>query len=293
MQSGNYVLSIDKNKNTSDTNILLWTKANIAYRRFQISYQNNGYYKIKNEGSGLYLSVAGQSGNSGANVEQSSVGTLWQILPDGNDSYYIVPQTSSTSCLDLQTGVIAAGKNIALWNYNLGKAQRWHLLQASTPTQTTKATISGQTVPATMNQGHSFSIRGTISSGEKLSSVTVGVYDTNGKMRIGKTVSPNVSSYDLRNVDTAIKFSALTAGGYRYKVIANTASGTTVLINTAFMVLSSQRTVADGTYMISNIQNDNYSLSVDGNKKAAGTNILLWTKANIAYRKFKFAEISF
>ena len=85
-----------------------------------------------------------------------------------------------------------------------------------------------------MNQGHSFSIRGTISSGEKLSSVTVGVYDTNGKMRIGKTVSPNVSSYDLRNVDTAIKFSALTAGGYRYKVIANTASGTTVLINTAF-----------------------------------------------------------
>lgn len=288
MQSGNYVLSIDKNKNTSGTNILLWTKANIAYRRFQISYQNNGYYKIKNEGSGLYLSVAGQSGNSGANVEQSSVGTLWQILPDGNGSYYIVPQTSSTSCLDLQTGVIAAGKNIALWNYNLGKAQRWHLLQASTPTQTTKATISGQTVPATMNQGHSFSIRGTISSGEKLSSVTVGVYDTNGKMRIGKTVSPNVSSYDLRNVDTAIKFSALTAGGYRYKVIANTASGTTVLINTAFMVLSSQRTVADGTYMISNIQNDNYSLSVDGNKNAAGTNILLWTKANIAYRKFQF-----
>lgn len=200
MQSSNYVLSIDKNKNTSGTNILLWTKANIAYRRFQISYQNNGYYKIKNEGSGLYLSVAGQSGNSGANVEQSSVGTLWQILPDGNGSYYIVPQTSSTSCLDLQTGVIAAGKNIALWNYNLGKAQRWHLLQASTPTQTTKATISGQTVPATMNQGHSFSIRGTISSGEKLSSVTVGVYDTNGKMRIGKTVSPNVSSYDLRNV---------------------------------------------------------------------------------------------
>ena len=87
MQSGNYVLSIDKNKNTSGTNILLWTKANIAYRRFQISYQNNGYYKIKNEGSGLYLSVAGQSGNSGANVEQSSVGTLWQILPDGNGSY--------------------------------------------------------------------------------------------------------------------------------------------------------------------------------------------------------------
>ena len=64
-------------------------------------------------------------------------------MPDGNGSYYIVPQTSSTSCLDLQTGVIAAGKNIALWNYNLGKAQRWHLLQASTPTQTTKATISG------------------------------------------------------------------------------------------------------------------------------------------------------
>lgn len=287
-QSSGYVLSVDRNQNTPGTNILLWTKSTIAHRRFEIVYQSNGYYRIKNVGSGLYLGVAGQSGASGANVELSTSGTLWQILPDGNGSYYLVPQSSSTSCLDLQTGVIASGKNIAIWKYNLGKAQHWNLLPISNPAPAAKATISGQTVPATMTQGKSFSIRGTVASGERITSLTVGVYNTNGKMIIGKTVTPNATSYDLKNVDTSIKFGALTAGGYRYKVTATTASGTSTLINKIFMVLSTNRTIADGTHMISNVQNNNYVLSVDGNKNVSGTNILLWSKGTTTYRKFQF-----
>ena len=98
-----------------------------------------------------------------------------------------------------------------------------------------------------MTQGSSFSIRGKISSGNPISSVTVGVYDTNGKMKIGKTVSPNTTSYNLKNIDTSIKFGSLAASGYRYKVTAVTASGTTTLVNTAFMVLSNRRTISNGT----------------------------------------------
>ena len=79
----NKVLSVDNNRNTSGTNILLWNRSEIPYRQFQFTYQGNGYYKIKNMGSGLYLSAAGQRGSSGTNVEQSSSATLWQVLPDG------------------------------------------------------------------------------------------------------------------------------------------------------------------------------------------------------------------
>ena len=283
VQNTGYVLSVDHNKNTSGTNILLWTKSSILYRQFQFIYQGNGYYKIKNMGSGIYLGVAGQSASSGANVEQSNDGTLWQVLPDDTGSYYLVPKCSSTSAMDLYTGVIKKGQNIGTWNYNLRKSQRWALSEIKA-----KPVISGKTVPTTMTQGSSFSIRGTISSGDPISSVTVGVYDTNGKMKIGKTVSPNTTSYNLKNIDTSIKFGSLAASGYRYKVTAVTASGTTTLVNTAFMVLSNRRTISNGTHIIANNYNDNYVLSVDRNQNTSGTNVLLWTKSNVAYRKFQF-----
>ena len=128
-QNKNYAISVDHNRKTPGTNLLLWSNSNIAFRRFQFSYQNNGYYTIKNEGSGLYLSVKGQGSASGSNVELSSSATQWQVLPDGTGSYYLVPKCSSTSCLDLYSGVPANGKNIEIWNYNMGKAQRWSLVK--------------------------------------------------------------------------------------------------------------------------------------------------------------------
>lgn len=282
-QNQNKTLSVDNNKNTSGTNILLWNRAEIPYRQFQFAYQGNGYYTIKNMGSGLYLSVAGQGSKSGTNVEQSSKATLWQVLSDGAGGYYIVPDCSSTSCLDLYTGKPENGKNIEIWNYNMRGSQRWYLASTSV-----KPTISGQSTPSNMKQGASFSIRGTVSASQTITSLTVGVYDTNGKMKIGKTVQPNANKYDLKNVDTSIKFGSLSTGGYRYKVTVTTASGTYTLVDKIFMVLSSGRTVANGTYRIVLSQNTNYTISVDHNRNTSGTNLLLWRNSNIAYRRFKF-----
>ena len=73
-------------------------RAEIYYRQFQFTYQGNGYFK--NMGSG-YLSARGIGSSSGTNVELSSSATLWQVLPDGAGGYYIVPNGSYTSCLDL------------------------------------------------------------------------------------------------------------------------------------------------------------------------------------------------
>ncbi|MFQ9390020.1 MAG: RICIN domain-containing protein [Coprococcus sp.] len=61
--------------------------------------QGNGYYKIKNVGSGEYLGVTGQKSASGSNVEQASGGIQrWQGDPGWKGSYYIVPECSGNSC---------------------------------------------------------------------------------------------------------------------------------------------------------------------------------------------------
>ena len=109
-----------------------------------------------------------------------------------------------------------------------------------------------------MTTGSSFDIRGTLSCSGTITSVTVGVYDTSDAMKIGKTVAPGTTSYDLKSLDTAVKFSTLPAGGYRYKVMATSSAGTVTLVNKVFMVLGTDRTIADGIYQIANVQNTGY-----------------------------------
>ena len=286
MKNKEYGLNVSGNSSASGANVVLGAKSSSNYMKYVFSYQSNGYYKIKNAASGQYLGVTGQKSASGSNVEQASGGTRWQVIPDGKGSYYLVPECSGTATLDLANGTVANGTNIRIWNYNLTEGQRWKL--ESTTTSTAAPKISGQTKPSTMKAGSSFSIRGTITSGQKLTEVTVGVYDTSGSMKIGKTVRPNTTSYDLRNVDTSIKFVSLGTGGYRYKVTAKTSAGTTTLVNSAFMVLGRGRTVANGTYCIESMKNKEYGLNVSGNSSASGANVVLGAKSSSNYMKYVF-----
>ena len=181
---------------------------------------------------------------------------------------------SNTACVDLTNGTVANGTNIIrIWNYNRPKDSdgSWRALRQAVQRHRRS---SGQTKPATTEGGKSFSIRGTVTSDLPLTEVTVGVYDTSGNLKTGRTVDPNTTSYDLRNVDTSVKFGSLGTGGYRYKVTAKTSAGTTTLVNSAFMVLGSGRTVADGTYYIES-KNNGYGLRCKRKQQCSGANVVL------------------
>ena len=285
MTNTGYVLSIKSDSKEDGANVHLWTKATTNFMKFQFTYDGNGYYKIKDVGSGKYLGVTNQSSSSGANVEQQSGGTLWQVLPDGTGAYYIVPKSASGCCLDLSGNQVERGRNIDIYTANMTTAQRWKLESVS---DSQKATISGATTPGTMTKGSSFDIRGTISSDSTITSVTVGVYDVKGNMKIGKTVSPNSNSYDLKNVDTSIKFGSLAAGVYRYKVTADNSAGTATLVNKVFVILETGQTVSNGTYNIVSMTNTDYVLSIKSDSNAAGANVHLWKKTTTNYMKFQF-----
>ena len=287
MTNSDYVLSIKSDSNTEGANVHLWKKASTNYMKFQFIYDGNGYYKIRNAGSGKYLGVAGQSSSSGANVEQQTGGTLWMVLSDGTGAYYLVPKTAMGNCLDLSGNTIANGKNIDIYTANMTTAQRWKLNEIA-EVVAQKPTISGATIPGTMSEGSSFSIRGTISSNVSITSVTVGVYDVKGNMKIGKTVSPNATTYDLVNVDTSVKFGTLAAGVYRYRVTAVNAAGTTELVNKVFVVTGTGQTVANGIYHIASVTNGNYALSIKSDSNTTGANVHLWKKASTNYMKFQF-----
>ena len=106
---------------------------------------------------------------------------------------------------------------------------------------------SGKYAPGTYYAGTSYAISGAITSNNKITSVTVGIYKSNGTAAYVKTVAPNATSYNISAVASSMKFQSLAAGSYTFKVVAKDASGTSkTLVNNAFTV-KAKSTLAIGS----------------------------------------------
>lgn len=97
-------------------------------------------------------------------------------------------------------------------------------------------TISNYNAPSSLEVGQAYSIKGTISSDSRITSVTAGVFTSATDMVTGNTVYPNSTSYSLVNVDRYVYFNRLNAGTYYYIVKATNAAGTATLVCQTFTV---------------------------------------------------------
>ena len=143
--------------------------------------------------------------------------------------------------------------NAANNNYTIVN-QKFTVGSGSTTTTTSNSsdalTISGgTTVPDTIAVGKAVNVRGTVTSASSnMTALTVGVYDSNGRFVTGRTIAPNVKSYDLSRLDAYVAFNKLTAGNYTYAVIASNAANTNyTLVNKKFTVGGTTTTTTTNT----------------------------------------------
>ena len=108
---------------------------------------------------------------------------------------------------------------------------------------TSRITIgSGNYDPVELMVGRTYSISGKISSVNKLTKVTIGIYNADGSATSSvKTVSPNSPTYNIKGVDSYIKFGQLEGSeegtNYYFKVTATDSTGTSEeLVNNHFVV---------------------------------------------------------
>ena len=116
--------------------------------------------------------------------------------------------------------------------------------------------ISGQTAPTgTLKLGSYFDLRGIVTSNKTITSLTAGVYYSNGTQTAQiKTVNPNSTTYNLYNIDSYIKFNALIEGSYYYRVSAKDSSGNTfVLVNSSFSIAAATPTISGNQYPSGNL----------------------------------------
>ena len=100
--------------------------------------------------------------------------------------------------------------------------------------------ISGQSIPAnSYEKGNSFSCAGVISSNYDITTVIVGVYDTNGRIMTGGNAAPNSANYIISpTLDSQVRFDQLDAGAYLYRISAEDASGNSlILTEKSFIVI--------------------------------------------------------
>lgn len=100
------------------------------------------------------------------------------------------------------------------------------------------ASLKSMKYPGTLTQGKTFSIKGKVKSSKKIKSITIGVTNASGKWTSVKYTKNkiNAKSYNLKKLDSKLKFGKLAAGSYCYRVDVSTTGGTRTLANYAFNV---------------------------------------------------------
>ncbi len=97
---------------------------------------------------------------------------------------------------------------------------------------------NGPSIPAKLNAGEGIVIKGTLKSDSKMTTITVAVFDSDGKRVTGKTVYPSAYTYDLSKLDSYVNFHKLDAGRYTFEIIAaNADSENHILVNKTFRIV--------------------------------------------------------
>lgn len=107
----------------------LYSANETSAQQFQVERASDGYYTIKNIGSGLYLSSSAlmELGNKIQISQEFFDGTnrqKWMIKSQG-DGYVISSAWDSRCVLDVKDGSNVNGTWIQIWNDNGSAAQRW------------------------------------------------------------------------------------------------------------------------------------------------------------------------
>ena len=118
--------------------------------------------------------------------------------------------------------------------------QKFTVSSSSTATDDSIKITNNATIPNIM-VGKAVSIRGTVTSAKSnITKITVGVFDANNTLVTGNSASPNAKTYNVANMDAAVKFGNLKAGTYYYKVlVTNAAHKDYEAVNQKFIVSES------------------------------------------------------
>lgn len=204
---------------TAINNITSWS-TNASANAARVTLSGANYPSSLSKGATYSI-----GGTISCNTPMSNI-RVWVVKKGSNSKVTGYTGSTCTTSFNLKTADNAVVfNNLAAGDYYyriIVKTFKGDVTVLNTPftvkNNTTPKITNYSYPPATLGYKKCFSVKGTITCSNTISSVTAGVYDTWGIRKTGKTVNTAVKSYDLKRLDPYVEFNKLPRGTYYYRV---------------------------------------------------------------------------
>lgn len=291
IENGTYIISSAMNSDlvldisgasmNNGANVTVWKKNGQNNQKFNITYLENGYYKMEVVCSGKYLSGTNFNAKNEDNVIQKTYEDLdiqkWVIKEAGNGYYYIISKESSLY-LDIHGAKTELGTNVELYEGKSGTNQKFKFNKVEV-------------------------IKGEKTIAENTYNISSGI-SFNRVLDIPWASKENGANAEIytRNNASNQKFKLKYDGQGYYKIVATHSDKVLTVKNSSVAAganveqdqdfdLDSQKwaikSAGNGYYYIISKCNGLY-LDIQGGE--FGTNLEVYTKNDQPWQKFKFYE---
>ncbi len=132
--NNSYVWDIDDASSANGANIQLYRDNGTNAQIFQFTYNQDGYYTIKNVNSGKAVDCAGGASSNGTNIQQytsnHSCAQRWKLKSAGNGYVSFICKCNGKMA-DVSGGVAANRTNIQIYQPNGSTAQKFKLVKTA------------------------------------------------------------------------------------------------------------------------------------------------------------------
>ena len=262
-------------------NAQIYTNNETAAQRFLFTYDDEGFYTIKNVYSGKVLDAAGGGKTNGTNVQQyvsnNTDAQKWVLYPvDGHEGYYCILNRASGLALDVAYGNAADGANLQLYSQNGTAAQHFTFVTG----------LSDK-----INEDTSYSLISALNSNKaadiaaasKANGGNLQLYNDNGTnaQKFSFKYDASTGYYTLINVNSSLVIDV--AGGSK----DNMANVWQYASNGTFAQKWAVVSNSDGTTITLINAGSGKALDIAGAQNANGTNIQQYTSNGTAAQKWE------
>lgn len=205
-KNNNKVLDITKGSKSAGANVQLYDWNGTVAQQFEIIKNQNGYYTVKNIGSGLYLGIQTNWNSMGnwnhlvQGVNASSKAGQFVFTRNSSGNWVISSAWDSSYVIDLSLGSTNNGAAIQIYKNNNSIAQTWKLLKVRNSRAEMDAmanqyrnVISDGTYYITSSKNTSYTL--DVSGGSKVDFGNIQLYQYNGTVAQGWKISHDAHGY--------------------------------------------------------------------------------------------------
>jgi lipoprotein-anchoring transpeptidase ErfK/SrfK len=280
------VLDIDKGSTTSGANVQIYQSNNGQNQFFDVSYDAEGFYTIKNVRSGMVLDITGAQARQGANVIQYTPhggnNQKWVITEShdarGNSVYMLASALAENIMLDVNAGADRDLANVQVWPKNNNLSQKFYFMPIDTGVVSIKTVDDGL-----------YTLTSALS--DNLALDITGAGTANGlQLQLWSYHGGIAQLFEIKRQSDGFYAIRPFGSGKLLDVYGNQVVATTPVLQWSSTGGDNQRWAiidnGDGTFGFI-AKNSGLALDVEGSRAAPGTKLLMYYPHNNANQRFK------